>query len=347
MTGPALGRLVALLVALVALAPSHAVAGAGCASVLRSLGLAPPETPPAVGPQRGLDESIANCEPWALSLMTVNFPAVTASTPVQSPAEAHGTWVSDNVAPVLSGHFLPIYEVIEITPGSSPAEAQVVRRLVRFHDPGANDPSVLPDYSPVLDYGGLARASDGVRLTGTERRVVLVDTRPELDAEFKAHLVGFDAATTWRIDGATLVLGDRGPDRRGRSFTYRRRSHFAVEFAQSVILLGETTGTIFPCLVAQADAGKGALIDGLAPESMGSVMDVMRSAIVAVEAWRALEQQMAQPGNSESRKAELSAQAPEILARIGAVWQAPALQRIKQVVGDYGRSNLIFGCPAW
>jgi len=208
-----------------------------------------------------LDEFL-DCPTGLMFQFVFDVAADRNATPVAAASDLIGTWVSDDILGVVTGIFIPVYEVLEIAPGETADEVVILQKLVR-----ANDATEwftaggAPDGVDVVAAGRIATYGEHrAVLTGPgqlkPRRVRYFDFPIESDRSvglaMKSRMMSFERtdAIAVRGDGERLVfeLFERLADGK-RAMTFRRRRPESPENALLMALVGEISMSKFHCFL--------------------------------------------------------------------------------------------------
>lgn len=274
-----------LFATLSALGTTSAVAQS-CTDLMRSHAVPEPIVEVHGVPLMG---GILDCTFSQTAMFERNYNAIAAATPISESAEIYGTWLGDNVLQYVQGLVVPGQEVLRITPGVDAGSIRIRQYWIKA--------SLPVGYSFPWD------AEDGYQGLVTET-VLLPDQRKgkfkadiygrgshysehsfEFDRSYdlwvKSHLNYFEDSVDFALDGDALVLRFSRREPILREFTpdlatFSRVANGAPDFAILLIKALELSqARNFDCFTNQISAGKGALIDAMAPSSAQEIRRIL------------------------------------------------------------------------
>lgn len=242
--------------------PAQASTATECERALALIGrAAPSDTDSATGNQAGTGADFLDCTPDQMAAFTRDIQALRSAGPATSASELIGTWVSDDVHAIYQGVFLPVYEVLEISPGAAETEVRIVQTLIRANDPAepfirAAPPVDVTAAGRTATYGSHVATLNGPgQLQPRQVRYhdVPLDRDRHVGLAMKARFTSFQQAGPIGVGlaGEELALGlsDRLAPGGQRLMTYRKRRPELPEIALKIALVGNLSMTKFHCLL--------------------------------------------------------------------------------------------------
>lgn len=267
-----------LIAMLMAVAGSQAGAASNCADLFAAMGRTYVADAAPVSPAIPATERILDCPANQIMQFAYDFAAERDATAVVSADQLVGTWVSDDILGIVSGLFIPVYEVFEISPGAADGEVTIVQKLFRYADPAEMLFSAGLQMPPVdvVAAGRIATYGEHVAVLAKPgqlepRRVRYYDFPIEGDRytglAMKLRMASFlqTQPIDIRSDGTRLVieLFDRLSPGGSRIMTFRRRDPASPDRALKLIVLAEIAASHFHCLMEATEKPSAAFLEAL------------------------------------------------------------------------------------
>lgn len=266
-------------------------AQADCAAFLAAYGRGyDPAAPEVAVPGAGAD--LMGCPAGQLYQLTHERGAVMAAQPVRAARDLTGTWVSDDFLAMASGVFIPVYEVLDIKPGSAPDTVQVTQKLIRAIDPAV---WLGDDLSPM---GAVDVPAAGRIATYAKATLAVIGTGEIAPRTVRFHdfPIEGDRLTSLMMKTQFYPMLTIGPTKAGRAGdrlvleytgrfageqvkTFVKRSRRAVEDAIWLAVIMEQPASLYLCLVRQMDGPTpefAAMLGGKTVGDLSAIMARMR-----------------------------------------------------------------------
>lgn len=292
---------VAALVGLWAILGGSAVAQ-DCQTVQRLYAIEPLRdgvTAEAAGLQEATGaEGLFDCSSDQTLQFSLNLNALRDAVPVEDTAQLHGTWLGDDVLMYLAGVVVPGQEVLKIAAGPEPGSLHIRQYWIKT---GAGPDRALPwvageGYAGLVTETWLFRDDPGKGFRadyfGSENRHgnLSLEVDRAYDLVVKQWLDRFSAQVWPALDGNALVLRHERQDGLTREYsevvaTFTRVAEGAPDAAILLVAALEVSqAQNFECFTNQISAGRGPLIDALAPEGVDGVVAMLeRRALLVAE----------------------------------------------------------------
>jgi|GEM_PF-2740398 len=234
---------------------------------------------------------VLDCPADQMRQLVCDVTAANEATAVTSAEQLLGTWVSDDVLGIYAGIYIPVYEILEISPGAQEGEVRIEQMLYRANDParwfgdkGNPIPPVeMPAAGRIATYGAHVAAIGRSGLL-EPRAVHYFDFPVEGDRSvglaMKARMMSFQqmGPIGTRTDGGRLVfeVPDRLTPNGQRIMTFRQRETGLPEAALQIVLLGEQSMVKFPCFLEALDSETPAFRSALGSYSKTEFLDALR-----------------------------------------------------------------------
>lgn len=249
-----------------------------CAELFEAMGRTYVPDAPPVDSRIPEGDRVRDCPAKQIMQFAYDFAAAKAAKPVVSVDQMAGTWVSDDILGMVVGLFIPVYELLEVTPGSAEGEVSIVQKLLRYGDPAemyfADNYNMPP--VDVVAAGRIATYGNHIAVLASPgqlepRRVRYHDFPIEGDRytglAMKLRMASFlqTRPISVRTDGTRLVFEffDRMSPGGKRLMSFRRREPDTPDRALKIIILGEVSASHFNCLMEAMERPSEGYLKGL------------------------------------------------------------------------------------
>lgn len=347
---------IAVLLATISLGQSiPAAASSQCEEIFKSLGrsFVADAPPPAGGsPTR---EDIMGCPADQAMQFVFDVNALRKGVKVESAEDLIGTWVSDDVLMIVTGLFIPVYEVLEISKSETPGEVRIIQKVLRANDPATwfkSDTNTIPPID-VVAAGRIAIYGEHIAALGEpgqlEPRKIRyhdfpIESERNTGLMMKTRLMSFsqtrpiEVATTG--DRLVFQLFDRFAPKGSRVMTFRKRRPDFPESALLMALIGEISLSKFHCFLEAMEAPSAAFTKSLGGHSEAEFHASLRAMERLVSEREKIFEQM-QTEEDENKRNALTDDVKALLAKQRQMIEAGPIQGLFHEAGNHEP----FGCP--
>jgi len=344
-----------LLATVLGVQSTPAAASPRCEEIFKSLGRTyVADAPPlAEGPASG--EDIMGCPADQAMQFVFDVKALREGVEVESAEKLIGTWVSDDVLMVVTGLFIPVYEVLEISRSETSGEVRIVQKVLRAFDPATwfnSDTNIIPPID-VVAAGRIATYGEHIaalREPGKlEPRKVRYHDFP-LESErntslvMKSRLMSFSQTRPIEVassgDRLVFQVADRLARKGNRVMTFRKRRPDLPESALLMALVGEISLSKFHCFLEAMETPNAAFTNSLGNHSEAEFHASLRTMMDLVGEREALFEQV-QAEEDESKRGALENDIKALLTKQRQMMEAGPIQGLVQEASR----DKPFGCP--
>ena len=342
--------MLALTAAMLAASAIPARAGPDCAAYFAGMGRT--FVPQAPVPPAAFDTryGVFDCPADQMMQFAYDYLAAKEALPVRAADDLVGTWVSDEFLGVVAGVFIPVFEVLEISPGQEEGEVRIVQQVLRYSDPaetwfgenGMMPPVDVAAAGRFAVYGDhTAALAEPGRLE--PRRIRYFDFPIEGDRytglAMRMQMGSFQQTRpiTVRTNGDRLVfeLFDRMSPDGERLMTYRRRDPRFPRAAMLMIIAGEISASHFHCLMQAMEGPRPAFEAALGDVSLDRFLAGLEDAMAIGTEMESLRKAMS-PDMSEADRKARGNEFLELAERNRALFEEGPLAPLRKIAEDPG-----------